>query len=224
MTPSSSLATLRFLASAALLLLAWLAPNVVSSGPNQSDSHRPLLALRPGFAAAPFGWTTVVADFDADRVPDLAIADRTAGSRFQIDVRLSEGPTQSVSFVSTESVLNITALDIDNDRDADLVVTQVLSRRVIGIWLNDGTGHFDRHDTSAFPPVAPKIDTANLDGLSHQVQASVMPKRRIVSGIASVSTAAPLTSCAAAPDRFLDVACTPVPSAASPRAPPFARC
>jgi hypothetical protein len=180
-----------------MLLLAWLTPKVVSAGPTLGDSHRCRPVLRPGSAAAPFEWATVVADFDGDQAPDVAIADRVdgiAGSQYQIDVHLFEGPTQSLSFVSTDGALNITALDIDNDRDADLIVRPVLSRKVIGAWLNDGTGHFDRGDTSVFPPLAPRITTASLNGLPHQLQASVTPRRRILSGLGSVSTIPPLTS------------------------------
>lgn len=225
MTASSPSATRKLLASAGILLLAWLTPKVVSAGPTlDRQPSRPV--LRPGSAAAPFEWATVVADFDADQVPDVAIADRVdgiAGSHYQIDVQLFEGPTQALSFVSTDGALSIAALDIDNDRDVDLIVTPVLSRKVIVTWLNDGTGHFDRRDTSAFSSLAPRITTASLNDLAHRLQASVTPKRRILSGLGSVSTIPPLTSSDAGPDRLVVVASTPIRSAASPRAPPLPR-
>jgi VCBS repeat protein len=148
----------RTLLSVALLVLSTIAPQVASAQTTASSVIKtPHIVLRAGTAAAPFGASTVITDFDADGAPDVAIADRTIrnGSHYRIEVRLSGGSTQTVSFLSTKGALRIAAADLDNDHDQDLIVTPVLSGEIVGIWVNDGTGHFargrDAPDRSSVP-------------------------------------------------------------------------
>src|SRR6476646_2691700 len=71
-----------------LVSLLFAATNCFADGENVtscSDSSSVTIATRavtgPAFrlgdAARPFGWSTVVSDFNHDGIPDLAIADRT---------------------------------------------------------------------------------------------------------------------------------------------------
>src|SRR6266545_1140214 len=69
----------------------------------------------------------------------------------------------SLSFVSADGTLNVTAVDIDDDHDTDLVITPVLSRQVVGVWLNSGRGHFDRRNAAAFFPLAANVSAASRD-------------------------------------------------------------
>ena len=46
------------------------------------------------------------------------------------------------------------AVDVDNDHDLDLVVTALLGRDVVAVWLNDGAGHL----TSQPPAQRPSVD------------------------------------------------------------------
>jgi hypothetical protein len=104
--------------------------------------------------ALPLASTTAVADFNADGRPDVAIAGHGFvgdGSNYRIDVRLSNGDRQSVSFASGLDTLRIRAFDVDNDHDIDIVVTPLLSHDVVGVWLNDGAGHFRRSVAADLP-------------------------------------------------------------------------
>ena len=133
-------------------------------------------AAQPG---APSGWT--VADFNADGRPDLAVADRAAGpdgSNYRIDVRLSNGLHQSVSFVSALRALTVRAIDIDNDHDVDLVVMPPLGHDVVAVWLNDGAGHFRESAPGAAPPQPAAISTAGLrSGVPQLAVATPTPRR-----------------------------------------------
>jgi hypothetical protein len=112
---------------------------------NASASDQPLGGvaihlLRPGTAS--------VADLDGDHIPDVASGIRTGHTRegysYRVDLDLSSNPyARPFSIFSEEpSGLTIEAIDVDGDRNLDLVIRSSLSLRPVGIWLNDGTGHF----------------------------------------------------------------------------------
>jgi hypothetical protein len=104
--------------------------------------------LRPGIAA--------VADLDGDHVPDVASGINTghtsAGYSYRVDFDLSSGAQQkSFSILSEEpNGLNIEAIDVDGDQDLDIVITNRLSLRPIGIWINDGRGSFTPGDLGQY--------------------------------------------------------------------------
>jgi hypothetical protein len=108
----------------------------------------PASGFRLGTAARPFGWSTAIGDLNADGRPDFAVADRVgrrpSGFAYAIELVMTGGRSQSVAFDSDQDALSVTLRDVDRDRDLDLVVTGTLSRSVVGVWLNDGTGHFER--------------------------------------------------------------------------------
>jgi FG-GAP repeat protein len=123
-----------------------------------ADSSR-LVALTPhlstaaagfrlGTAGRPFAWSTAVGDLNADGRPDVAVADRigrgAAGFEYNVQLSISGGGSQSVDFDSDQDALNVALRDVDHDRDLDVVVTGAVSRSIVGIWLNDGTGKFER--------------------------------------------------------------------------------
>jgi hypothetical protein len=112
-------------------------------------------AFRLGTAARPFGWATVVADFNHDGVADTAVADRLsrggAGYFYELRFSVSGLAPRSVSFDSPEPALTVSIRDVDHDNDLDVVVSEALTRTVTSVWLNDGRGHF----TEAPPPPEP---------------------------------------------------------------------
>jgi FG-GAP repeat len=119
-------------------------------------------AFRLGTAAAPFGWSTTVADLDRDGWPDVAIADRRGrsdGFAYTIELRISSARPQTLAFRSPHDSLTVTARDVDGDRDLDLVVTPALTRDVVGLWLNDGGGRFHRAELAASPMQLPPVGT-----------------------------------------------------------------
>ena len=131
----------------------------------------------------PLGSTTAFADFNADGRPDVAIAGHASvadGSNYRIDFRLSNGDRQSVSFASALNTLRIRAFDIDNDHDIDIVVTPLLSHDVVGVWLNDGAGHFRRSVATDLPVDPAALTHTTLLGGSPELVLMMPTPRRSV--------------------------------------------
>ena len=111
--------------------------------------------FRLGTASRPFGWATAIADFNRDGLADTAVADRRsrvgAGYLYELRFSVSGLAARSVSFESPQPALTVSIRDVDHDNDLDVVVSEVVSRVVTNVWLNDGRGHF----TEAPPAQAP---------------------------------------------------------------------
>src|ERR1051325_9503676 len=107
------------------------------SGP---QSGTPVLLLpRPLFSGA-----GTIGDFDGDREADYAFAHpvRLAGrsNRHRIQVHLSGHPSTTIELeAGIAGGLRIAALDIDRDKDLDLVITTRFGDP-LGVWINDGHG------------------------------------------------------------------------------------
>jgi len=181
-------------------------------------------ALRLGSAASPFGWSTAIGDLDNDGRPDFAIADRLGrrgeGYEYTIELLISRARSQTVAFHNIHDALTVRLRDIDHDRDLDLVVTPALTQTVVGVWLNDGSGHFDQADTDEFPPVLPPL--CGVTSPDHTVTSAVVcaPDRpkdvHLVAG-------APLHRPARGSDPMASLLQTPrfvLQSSVAPRAPP----
>jgi hypothetical protein len=134
-----------------------------------------LPAFRLGTAARWLGLATAVGDFDTDGTPDLAIADRvphaTGTSSFTIEFAVSGLESRTVAFESNQDALTVRVSDVDHDDDLDVVVSAALSREVVGVWLNDGSGGFEPAAAITF---ASEIESRHaLDGRSPSSAASV---------------------------------------------------
>src|SRR3954451_2607643 len=122
---------------------------------------------RLGNAARPFGWSTVIGDFNTDGTPDVAVADHVgrkgSGYQYRIDFSLSAERRDPLTFESIHDAVTITAADIDRDLDLDIVVVHPISGETVGIWLNDGHGHFTAADLRRFlntPPTRRSVQSA----------------------------------------------------------------
>ena len=96
----------------------------------------------PGWSGAA---TAAVADFDADGLPDVVLAEHVdvhAGAEYELRIRLATGSAETIVPVRSSRAIAVVAVDIDHDHDLDLVVTPLLDRHVTAVWLNDGAGHF----------------------------------------------------------------------------------
>src|SRR5262249_29555016 len=117
--------------------------------------------FRLGTAALPYGWSTAIADFDADKKPDFAIANKigtsTRGYEYSIELNLSLESRQVFRFHSSDSALSIAALDLDNDHDLDVVLTRPLNGEVVGVWINNGSGQFSEGNREDLAPVVQSL-------------------------------------------------------------------
>jgi hypothetical protein len=125
-------------------------------------------AFRLGNAAEPFGRSTVVSDFNTDGRPDVAVADhvarRTSNYAYRIEFSLSGQAPRDVTFESSRAAITIAVVDIDRDNDLDLIVGTPLSGETVGIWLNDGQGHFTAGDLRQAPPTIRSLQSVDTDG------------------------------------------------------------
>ena len=110
--------------------------------------------FRLGGAARPFAWATVVSDFNHDGIPDLAIADRasrnTSEFQYEIEFAVAGRKPFDVTFTSPLQAVTLQPDDVDGDRDIDILVVDPISDDVVGVWLNDGDGHFAPADPHGF--------------------------------------------------------------------------
>jgi hypothetical protein len=111
--------------------------------------------LSLGTAGMPFAWSSAVADLDSDHKLDFATADRTGhsteGYNYRLKLALSREGNQTFQFRSTDSALNISIIDLDNDADLDIVLTHALSGEIAGVWINNGSGAFHQGNAADFP-------------------------------------------------------------------------
>lgn len=146
-----------------LVLLSFVATNSFAAGENGLNDGSVAVAVTPpvngaafrlGDAARPFDWSTVVGDFNHDGVPDLAIADRTPRSgkefRYEIQFAVAGRRPDDVTFTSPLQAVALESDDVDGDRDSDILVVDPISNDVVGVWLNDGDGHFRPADPRPF--------------------------------------------------------------------------
>lgn len=126
------------------------------SSATRSDSHPSAPAVfRLGDAAKPFGWSTVIGDFNTDRKPDIVVADHIARHAGRYAYRLvfsvSGQPPQNVTFESSHDAITVSVADVDCDHDLDVIVGVPLSGQTVGIWLNDSRGHFTAGEVRRLP-------------------------------------------------------------------------
>ena len=96
----------------------------------------------------------VLADFNGDLRPDLASAHLTRhdarGYAQEVQVSLSRSGQTTFAFRSRAAKVELGVWDVDGDDDRDIVVFEALSKRPVGVWLNDGAGSFEEGDLKSF--------------------------------------------------------------------------
>jgi len=99
-----------------------------------------ILAARTSAMAAPAATGTwVLADFDGDQKSDLAELRSSS-----LEFRLSSGLQQNLPLVagSVSPAMGIVVIDIDGDKDLDIVLQNRFFPQAPQVWLNDGKGSF----------------------------------------------------------------------------------
>ena len=84
-------------------------------------------------------------DGDGDHRSDVAVA-KITGSTMKIKIRLSALSSHVLlsADIRNEIGLQLTAYDVDNDSEVDLVLTNVISLRPVAVWLNKSNGRFEK--------------------------------------------------------------------------------
>jgi hypothetical protein len=149
------------------------------------DSSRS--AYRLGTAGRPFVWSTAVGDLNADGRADYAVADRVgrraSGAEFLVEFSISGIGSRSVRFDAPDEALAVSLRDVDHDHDLDLVVTALVSRAVVGVWLNDGHGHFQpAPDVAAFSEPQTRPSRAD-DAAARTTDTATDTTRRLDDGV-----------------------------------------
>lgn len=158
-------------------------PSTATAGDRRSATEAPRSstaaappAFRLGTAAKPFGWSTVIGDFNSDGTPDLVVADhvgRSAGRyAYRLEFSLSGTAPAAVFFESTSESLTITTVDVDHDNDLDIVVGRPLNGGAVGVWLNDGHGHFQSASVRQLPSAIGARQT--LDAADREIDAAAI--------------------------------------------------
>lgn len=125
-----------------LILVALLAVRVccASALPRPFDQPAP---SRSAFMR--FGQTLALADFDGDHRLDQATLSGS-GRNKSLEVRLSHTDARTLLRFDTLTSErgSVFASDVDHDGDSDLVWTDLIHPDDIVIWLDDGSGRFER--------------------------------------------------------------------------------
>jgi len=156
-----------------------------ASAPSNASAAAPQQpAFRLGTAARPFGWATAIGDFNDDGTPDVVVADhvgrRADRYAYRLEFSLSGAAPADVFFESTADALTITTVDIDHDNDLDIVAGRPMNGGTVGVWLNDGRGHFTAADVRRFPSAIgahQRIEAGNRPADPGVVVASPRPQQ-----------------------------------------------
>ena len=145
-----------------LLLFCFAANALLAAAPSLDTDN----LFRGGNSRWASSWA--LGDLDGDRKNDLVSA-RPAlrdsqGYTHEVSVRLS-GPFEDGSFTfhGGDASIRLSIRDIDGDQDRDIVVLQARSSGVLGVWLNDGSGHFHQGDAANFRTALSSRDSATFE-------------------------------------------------------------
>ena len=114
-------------------------------------------------AQSAFEQPLAAADFDNDHAPDGALLLQSGfadGERsFRIELHVTSGNNGVITFSTAESSLTISALDVNRDGSADIVVEKAFTHERLQVYLNDGHGAFHKarlEDFASPDPLGPQ--------------------------------------------------------------------
>lgn len=116
------------------------------AGFTQALASTPEVISYPSVEGSP-AWAS--ADFNGDSRPDLVTATelgyRAGSYQHRLELKLSgSGKTQVWPLELFQAGLSISPEDIDEDGDLDLVFENLRWRTSLSVWMNDGSGRFER--------------------------------------------------------------------------------
>jgi hypothetical protein len=102
-----------------------------------------------------FGQRFALGHLDSDAQADGAVlVDLTphrAGGPYRLELHLTARKNVEIAFDSSQSAHIVSAFDVDNDSDADLVVSSGPDQPGLRVWLNDGAGGFREGVVGDYP-------------------------------------------------------------------------
>lgn len=108
----------------------------------------------PSHALVSLDQRVAAADFDNDQKPDGAVllpaVPANGETSFRIELHLTAGRNNDLTFSSAETALSISALDVNNDGAPDIVIEKTLTHERIQVYLNDGHGSFHKARLESF--------------------------------------------------------------------------
>lgn len=103
----------------------------------------------------PYASQFTIADYDGDRLPDLASVQfgesSSQDTRYCIEFRLTGGLHETLAVTGPTGGLQLKSKDVNGDSFPDVVVTSLWTRQPVAVLLNDGRGNFTPSAPSAFP-------------------------------------------------------------------------
>jgi hypothetical protein len=92
-------------------------------------------------------------DFDGDHKTDIAVG-ASSDSTFTIRLQFSDRLKHVVlrTNIARHAALNLSAADVDQDNDVDIILTGA-SFRPVAVWFNQGNGRFKKTSHWFFPPL-----------------------------------------------------------------------
>jgi hypothetical protein len=96
---------------------------------------------------APWASSWALSDFNGDHLIDsvsLPSANRN-GTHLGREIEVRFGGIAERSYLNYRGDsrnIKVSVRDLDGDRDRDIIVQEAISRKLLGVWLNDGSGNF----------------------------------------------------------------------------------
>jgi hypothetical protein len=186
-------ATRRFSLLHVLILILFVSAYAAAAA--ETPVNRSSIDLRQVDTTLGAGW--ILADLDHDGKPDIASGHRVShnadGYLYQIELRLSTEDRRRTGLVTlshTDALgLQISAIDIDGDKDLDLVIGGRFTATHSNVFLNDGNGRFVESPADRFSPFISQAGLASLTtgAFSASRAAVVQPHRRLLAGLPEFS-------------------------------------
>ena len=150
-TPGHFLLQLRRTLCRVIFLIALI---VLGAAPKLLADSSHFYAQHPRIATGYY----VIADFDGDRLPDVATVRAERSSQpftsYSIDLKLSGSADSALQLVAPRGGLEILARDVNGDAFTDLIIITATDSRLIAVLVNDGHGKFALANPRQFPGIA----------------------------------------------------------------------